>query len=424
MLNNTNKYAPIGKDEESAENPLHSGGSDLLVVGANSSPPSEDVLPPAFVLKVLYKEKSTTVSSGLSAQSTVLDLKLAIDSQLEVPIAQQRLIFAGRPLKPDDRALSSFKVDAGASIHLFPLPPRSLVASNGVSSSSSSSSPAATTAGITAGHEFATLMSLHSALEPATQYPIYFDPEVSTHGREVRLWSVILVFLSGMTLFNNLSYNLSTGKFGNNGLDVVVSVTESVCSAVGLYVAQLGLNSARSMDLPTIRKYLRWLQGLALACILMRIAWVFDVIVQVQEAVAKAKAAADAGGSNSGSGGSGGGSDIQPPDNNGIFSDDTAMDPSKLTDEVVMSFAFQASMIAFICIAAWLNCVYRARLFRGAVSSYNETNDVNNANNAEVAAATAAATAAAAAVSEASGSGSGSRPGVTTAEVATGPAAV
>jgi hypothetical protein len=414
------KYTPIAGNDEVADNPLHSGSSSSSSSGTSGRGADPNVVvvaaadengPTPFVVKVLHKEKSTTVSDGLSAQSTVLDLKLAIDSQLEVPVGSQRLIFAGRPLKPDDKTLASFKVDSGATVHLFPLPPRSLVPSTGAAAANeASSAAAAATATTPHGHEFATLMSLHSALEPAIQYPIYFDPEVSSHGREVRLWSVILVFLSGMTLFNNVSYNLSTGKFGNNGLDVVVSVTETACSAVGLYVAQLGLNSARSMDLPTIRKYLVWLQGLALACILMRIAWVFDVIVQVQEAVAKAKAAgASTGGG--GGGGDGGSSDIQPPDNTGIFSDDTALDPSKLTDEVVLSFAFQASMIAFICIAAWLNCVYRARLFRGAVSSYNETND---ANSADIAAAAASASAAS----------SDGRSGGATAEATTGPSAV
>ena len=41
---------------------------------------------------------------------------------------------------------------------------------------------------------------------------IHLDPVISQHCRDVRLWSVILVFLSSMTLFNYISYALSTGN--------------------------------------------------------------------------------------------------------------------------------------------------------------------------------------------------------------------
>lgn len=54
-------------------------------------------------------------------------------------------------------------------------------------------------------------------------------------------------------------------------------------------MAQIGLNAARTIDLDSIRKYLRWLTVLAVACILMRIAWIFDIILQIQDAVNKAK---------------------------------------------------------------------------------------------------------------------------------------
>jgi hypothetical protein len=167
-----------------------------------------------------------------------------------------------------------------------------------------------------------------------------------------------------MTLFNNISYNLSTGKFGNNSLDVAVSLTETACSAAGMWVAQLGLNSVRSMDLATIRKYVFYLQILAVACISMRIAWVFDVIVQVQDAVDRAKQSAADGADGS----------YKPPQGPGIFSDDANanIDPQKVNNQVVQSFAFQASLIAMVCIAAWANCVYRARLLRQSVASFQD----------------------------------------------------
>jgi hypothetical protein len=62
-----------------------------------------------------------------------------------------------------------------------------------------------------------------------------------------------------------------------------------LCSAAGIYVAQIGLNAARTIDLDSIRKYLRWLTALAVACTVMRIAWIFDIVLQIQDAVDKAK---------------------------------------------------------------------------------------------------------------------------------------
>ena len=37
----------------------------------------------------------------------------------------------------------------------------------------------------------------------------------------------------------------------------------------------------------------------------------------------------------------------------------------------------KATLIALVCIAAWANCVYRARLFRNSVAHYNDSNPVN-----------------------------------------------
>ena len=34
-------------------------------------------------------------------------------------------------------------------------------------------------------------------------------------------------------------------------------------------------------------------------------------------------------------------------------------------------------MIALVCIAAWANCVYRARLFRNSVAHYHDSNPIN-----------------------------------------------
>jgi ubiquilin len=71
-------------------------------------------------LKVLLKEESFEVSCADNA--TVLQLKHAIASQSEIPIIQQRLIFSGRQLKPDEKLLSTFKIINNSTIHLFPIP--------------------------------------------------------------------------------------------------------------------------------------------------------------------------------------------------------------------------------------------------------------------------------------------------------------
>ena len=300
------KYQKIDEADEENVNgensiPKQSGSALDKLKAAAAAPP-----PPPLTLKVLNKEQAHQIAGGLTLQSTILQLKLEIERVIEVPIAQQRLIYAGKSLKPDDKTLASFKVENNSTIHLFPLPPTTVSSVSSNANGESSWTGGNNTESLN-GH----ILSLHAVFEPTIPYPIYFDPEVSTHSREVRLWSVILIFLSGMTLFNNLSYNLSSGKFGNGVLDSIVSVTESTASAIGLYVAQLGLNSVRSMDLPTIRKYLEWLQGLAVLCVCMRILWVWDVVVQVQQAVENAKSrtngtgtgGADAGG-NGGSSGS------------------------------------------------------------------------------------------------------------------------
>jgi hypothetical protein len=62
-----------------------------------------------------------------------------------------------------------------------------------------------------------------------------------------------------------------------------------------LFVGQFGLNAARTVDLDAIKKYLQWLTLLAIVCVLMRIAWIFDIVLQVQTAVdiARKKATTD-----------------------------------------------------------------------------------------------------------------------------------
>ena len=56
-----------------------------------------------------------------------------------------------------------------------------------------------------------------------------------------------------------------------------------LCSFGGVWVGQLGLKSARSVELEEIKKYVKWLSILAFFSVTMRIAWVFDMIAQVKQ---------------------------------------------------------------------------------------------------------------------------------------------
>ena len=179
----TNWYKPVGGEEDP-----HDIQEDIEL--APLKEPNTD-----FNIKVLLKE-SSHIFSSLKPTSTVLELKNAIESKFEVPPARQRLIYAGKQLKPDDKQLSFFKISNNASIHLFPIPLPTAV-SVPVASESSTQNPL----------QFATA----TAMNDFHHSPIYFDPYVTQTTREVRLWCIILIFLSGMTLFNNVSYMTTTG---------------------------------------------------------------------------------------------------------------------------------------------------------------------------------------------------------------------
>ena len=44
-----------------------------------------------------------------------------------------------------------------------------------------------------------------------------------------------------------------------------------------------GLNAARTVDMITIKKYFRCLAILAVLCIMMRIIWIFDILILVNK---------------------------------------------------------------------------------------------------------------------------------------------
>mmetsp|Transcript_9621 Transcript_9621/g.15895 ORF Transcript_9621/g.15895 Transcript_9621/m.15895 type:complete len:422 (+) Transcript_9621:50-1315(+) len=352
-----------------------------------------------LLLKVLFKEKAHEIH-GMKPQSTIAEFKAAIETVLAVPPHLQRLIFSGKPMKPDTKTLSDFKITGGsATIHLFPLPvpptssvtaaatPVAMPVSGGAGSGGAGSggisgavynplSVTATPAGD--GVEGVPIHSTHggggvmgsgtSSDHMILHRPIHFDPQVNQTSREVKLWCLILMFLSGMTLFNNLSYMTSTGKLGDGALDGAVTAIDTMCSAMGLVVGNMGLQSVRTMEIGHVNKYVHNLMMLAVASITLRILWVADVILQVQHAVDSAED------SDSSSGG-GDGDSSSKSDNNDNSNNDQPVGPP-LDEKMVVTFGIQAVIIAMICICAWASCVLRARRLQSAVRNFNNTMQV------------------------------------------------
>jgi hypothetical protein len=207
----TNRYHRIGNDESAPEvalemaevvpsAPVEIMNPVLVQQQGQQEPTGVD----GFGVKVLLKEKVYEVGS-LNNGTKVSDFKAAVESITSVPASQQRLIFAGKQLKPDVKTLGDFKVTPGGSIHLFPLP----VATAAIPTAS------AVEGGGQQTHNPLNAQGVSATATAASEgahRPIHFDPQVNQTSREVKLWCLILMFLSGMTLFNNLSFVSATGR--------------------------------------------------------------------------------------------------------------------------------------------------------------------------------------------------------------------
>ncbi len=189
------KYQRITDDDKGEETGMEM--SENVVKLENISldePEGED----QYTIKVLYKEQSHLIK-GLNENSNVLQLKQLLEPIFQMSPERQRLIFAGKLLKPDNKTLESFKLLHNSSVHLFPIP---------------LPAPPAAVATRVDGTENPLVAQVAQAANPDMAHaPVHFDPLVAQTGREVKLWCLVLLFLSGMTLFNNLSYMSSTGEF-------------------------------------------------------------------------------------------------------------------------------------------------------------------------------------------------------------------
>lgn len=300
-----------------------------------------------LTVKVMLREQVFEIT-GLSPSDAVGRLKEYVASATEVPVNRQRLIFSGRSLTPEDKPLSFFHVTNNSKVHLFPLPaasPVPVATPNNNNSASTANAPATALNVRPAG---ANLEFEHADMHT----PLHFNSAVQQQCREVKLWSLLLLFLSMMALFNNLSYFSATGKLGSGNLDTVVFVLDTMVSGLGSWVGMLGLKSVRTLDLADVRKYVRWLGVVAVVSMIMRILWVFDVVYAVQRAVKNSENAADTG-SGTGTPDSGTGGET------GDSSSGEVIDKKAIT-----AFGIQATLVAMICLFAWSSC------FRRAVSFY------------------------------------------------------
>jgi hypothetical protein len=189
----------------------------LMMDGANSHDESRatkdsgtQVTDESFRIKVLFKERSFDIV-GVTAESTVQKLKEKIEKATNVSANVQRLIFAGKNLKPDNQSLSSFKITNNASVHLFPLPPPQ--ASRVVTDTNNNPHHVS---GINVVNNNSAVINAVSVSphHDASHAHIHFEPDVSHSAKEVKLWCIILLFLSAFTLFqyiNVIGNFLATG---------------------------------------------------------------------------------------------------------------------------------------------------------------------------------------------------------------------
>ena len=193
------KYQKLGVEED----PDGSKGLDLSepVAPLESAVVS---LTSNFTVKILLKETNLQLP-GLTDLTTIGQLKIEIEKLTNVAVNSQRLIFAGKQLKADEKTLKSFNIVENSSIHLFPIPirPPEAIGENAAAAPVAVAVPVPSTM-----NSLSYMIYRHGDNDQS----IHLDPVISQHCRDVRLWSVILVFLSSMTLFNYISYALSTGN--------------------------------------------------------------------------------------------------------------------------------------------------------------------------------------------------------------------
>lgn len=169
-----------------------------------------------FAVTVLMKEKSYQIT-GLTPKTKLLELKEKIKNSTDISVLQQRLIFTGRRLDSDEKTLSDFKITQSCTIHLFPLPNAVPISSgSNINSTNANSGAVPNNSGDQSVYNplYGNINAPPSDMPNHT--PIHFDENVSQASREVKLWSIILIFLCVMTLMDAVSALLAGDKIFND----------------------------------------------------------------------------------------------------------------------------------------------------------------------------------------------------------------
>lgn len=328
-----------------------------------------------FAVKILYKEKASEIVIGKS--ESLRSLKAAVQRVASVEIERQRLIFQGKILTPNESSIESLNIKNGSSIHLFPIQQQQQLPQQQLSpANEASAGNAGATIGFGNGRRpynsseaLDVLMMAMNDLRNEQQrgsrvgdrpgsdpqlrqvalHDMLFEPDMDLTVRDVKAWSLLLIFLSSFSIFNNVTYFLSYGNFGNNIFDSIVVLMDTGISVGGMYVGRMGLTAVRTLDLHDTSKYLRHLTLLAVFAILLRILWVVDVVQEAQKSIKDAA-----------SGGS---------------SADTDSNDPQLTQDMMQSFEVQICIIALFIIGSWLSCVFRAARLHTGIIQYTTQPD-------------------------------------------------
>ena len=315
-----------------------------------------------FVIKILYKE-STHLIRELKLDSTIGELKSRVASLINIPENRQRLIFSGKSLSPDSALLSSFHIANNSVVHVFPLPPSVPHATPLAPSNTSSTVPRIISPFVAPFHPPNSSPYSDPASRGGEVGGIGVEQLVQETGEPVKVWSMVLVFTSTITLFNYLIGLLALGTVGNNVFDGCVNTLEAACSLAGVYVGQMGIDVATQMsvngipgsDYQRLERYVKLLLVVGIASILTRCVWVVDVILEAEYVVHSQN----------------------NNDNNNDHSNSPSTgksDPGSfpdLTQSDMFAFTVQALIIASFFVVAWLSCLYRAVRFRNVVTAHD-----------------------------------------------------
>lgn len=321
--------------------------------------------PSKLSIRLICKEKSHELKIS-DFNMKVSELKPLVSEIFGCPIDSLRLIFNGK-LLVDSKTLLSFGIQDHSCIHVFPKPNvlpdqygTTLPVATNPSTSSQNINNVTNALPLTSSFVIAENAGAHN------HQPIQFDPTVSRTGREVKIWSYILLITSSYRLFGLLADMAARGGLGVDWLDAVVQVIDTLCCSAGLYVGHLGVKSAQLIEIATVRKYVLLLCILAAVNIVLQAIWVADVVHIANEMHRAQK-------DNNNKGHTPGG-DNPPSDNGDNNNDGGGTQPGgagTIDDQAVAILGVQAFIIASIVTSVWFSCVMRARRFRDAVQYYD-----------------------------------------------------